>query len=186
MNGTKIETSVSQYHAYLNGRIEEIALDLYAQADDGSVWYFGEDVFNYADGIVEDTEGTWLAGRDGPAAMIMPANPKVGDVFRPENSPGIVFEEVEVKSTGVNVEGPRGPVSGAIVTEELHMDGTYEDKIFAPGYGEFSTGKGRSLEALAIAIPTDSLATKPVPTELITMSAGTKSIFDALESGNWT
>ncbi|MBA2268604.1 MAG: hypothetical protein H0W19_09755 [Nitrosopumilus sp.] len=134
LNGTKIETSVSQYTAYLNGRIHEIALDLYAQADDGSVWYFGEDVYNYKDVVVEDTEGTWLAGKDGPAAMIMPAIPKVGDVFRPENIPGNVLEEVEVKSIDAKVEGPFGPVNGAIITEELHMDGKYEDKIFAPKY----------------------------------------------------
>ncbi|MDQ3083520.1 MAG: hypothetical protein M3Q77_01745 [Thermoproteota archaeon] len=62
LNGTKIETSVSQYTAYLNGRIHEIALDLYAQADDGSVWYFGEDVYNYKDGIVKTLRAHgWLA-----------------------------------------------------------------------------------------------------------------------------
>ncbi len=53
---------------------------MYAQADDGSVWYFGEDVFDFRDGAIVVTEGTWLAGRDGPAAMIMPADPQVGDV----------------------------------------------------------------------------------------------------------
>ena len=37
--------------AYLDGRIQEVAFDWYAQADDGSVWYLGEDVFNYEDGF---------------------------------------------------------------------------------------------------------------------------------------
>ena len=184
LNGTKIETSVSQYTAYLNGRIHEIALDLYAQADDGSVWYFGEDVYNYKDGVVEDIEGTWLAGKGGPAAMIMPAIPKVGDVFRPENIPGNVLEEVEVKSIDAKVEGPFGPVNGAIITEELHMDGKYEDNIFAPKYGEFSTGSGRDLEVLATAIPADALA-QSVPAELTILSDGTKEIFNSAESGNW-
>ncbi|MGH9991879.1 MAG: hypothetical protein ACREAZ_04450 [Nitrososphaera sp.] len=58
--GQKVETLVSQYVAFIDGRIEEVALDHYAQADDGSVWYFGEDVFNYEDGVVTDTEGTWF------------------------------------------------------------------------------------------------------------------------------
>jgi hypothetical protein len=53
----------------LDGRNEEVALDFYAQADDGSVWYFGEDVYNYRDGVVVSTDGTWLAGKEGPAAM---------------------------------------------------------------------------------------------------------------------
>lgn len=64
-DGKRIETLVSQYVAYLDGRIHEVALDWYAQADDGAVWYFGEDVFNYEDGVVADTEGTWIAGKDG-------------------------------------------------------------------------------------------------------------------------
>ena len=64
--GQQVETLVSQYVAFLDGRIEEVAYDLYAQADDGSVWYFGEDVFNFADGAIADTHGTWI-GRHGRA-----------------------------------------------------------------------------------------------------------------------
>ncbi|MEO7295534.1 MAG: hypothetical protein ABIZ57_05285, partial [Candidatus Limnocylindria bacterium] len=44
--GQQVATLVSQYVAFLDGQIHEVAYDLYAQADDGSVWYFGEDVFN--------------------------------------------------------------------------------------------------------------------------------------------
>jgi hypothetical protein len=153
--GQPVETLESQYVAFLDGRIHEVALDWYAQDDDGAVWYFGEDVFNFEDGVVADTEGTWKAGRDGPAAMIMPADPQVGDVYRPENIPGLVFEEVTVKAVDRTVAGPRGPVNGAIVVEELHMDGKRESKTFAPGYGEFSTGAGNDIEAIAIAVPTD-------------------------------
>ncbi len=39
--GQRVETLVSQYNAFLDGRIQEVAYDYYAQADDGSVWYFG-------------------------------------------------------------------------------------------------------------------------------------------------
>lgn len=171
LNGQQVETLVVQYLAYLDGRIHEVALDWYGQADDGAVWYFGEDVFNYEDGVIADTEGTWLAGRDGPVAMIMPADPQAGDVYRPENIPGLVFEEVTVKSVGVTVDGPRGAVEGALVVRELHMDGTFEDKTFAPGYGEFHTGSGSDLEAAALAVPTDALP-GPLPAELKTLLDG--------------
>ncbi len=184
-NGQQVETLVSQYVAYLDGRIHEVALDFYAQADDGAVWYFGEDVFNYEDGVIADTHGTWLAGRDGPAAMIMPGDPRVGDVYRPENIPGFVFEEVTVKFIGETVSGPRGPVEGAIIVEELHMDATYEDKVFAPGYGEFLTGVGGDLEGIALAVPTDSLST-PAPAELETLATGAADIFDTAQSGDWS
>jgi len=73
--GRQVETFVSQYAAHLDGRLHEVAYDYYAQADDGSVWYFGEDVFNFEGGAIVDTHGTWIAGKDGPAAMIMPADP---------------------------------------------------------------------------------------------------------------
>ena len=183
-NGQAVEVLVSQYVAYLDGRIHEVAIDWYAQADDGSVWYFGEDVFNYEDGVVADTNGTWLAGKDGPAAMIMPADPQVGDVYRPENIPGVVYEEVTVKSIDQTVHGPHGPVAGAIVVEELHQDGTYEEKIFAPGYGEFLTGSGGELEALVLAVPTDALGGAP-PAELATVSAGAATIFAAALAEDW-
>ncbi len=182
--GRCVRTLVSQYVAYLDGRIEEVALDFYAQADDGSVWYFGEDVYNYANGVVADTSGTWLAGKEGPAAMIMPAAPKVGDVHRPENIPGLVFEEVAVKSIGTTVNGPRGPVRGAMVGRELHDDGTFSDKVFAPGYGEFFTAHEGDVEALAVAVPADALA-GPVPGELARLLNGANAAFATAPTGRW-
>jgi hypothetical protein len=183
-NGARIETAVSQYVAYLDGRLHEVALDLYAQADDGSVWYLGEDVFNYEDGVVVDTEGTWFAGIDGPAAMIMPGDPQVGDVYRPENIPNVVFEEVTVRSVHETVDGPTGPVQGAIEVEELHMDGATEAKTFAPGYGEFYTSGGGDTEALALAVPTDAVSGS-MPAQLTVMSAEAKRAFLGARSEAW-
>jgi hypothetical protein len=182
--GRRIEVLVSQYMAYLDGRLQEVALDRYAQADDGAVWYLGEDVFDYENGTVALTEGTWLAGREGPGAMIMPAEPKVGDVYRTENAPGIVFEEVTVKTVGSTVQGPRGPVAGAMVASELHSDGSIEDKTFAPGYGEFSTASGGDLEAMALAVPTDALSGAE-PSELMTLYESAEALLEAARGENW-
>ncbi|MGH9112837.1 MAG: hypothetical protein ACRDZN_11165 [Acidimicrobiales bacterium] len=185
VDGHEVETLVSQFVSYLDGRIHEVALDWYAQDDEGNVWYFGEDVFNYEDGVVADTDGTWIAGEDGPPGMIMPADPQVGQAYRPENIPDLVFEEVVVKSVDLTVDGPRGPVAGAIVGTENHLlEGLYEDKAFAPGYGEFTSGVGGNLESLALAVPTDA---QPggVPAELETISSGAAGIFAAAESGDW-
>ena len=183
-DGQCVEVLVSQYLAYLDGRIEEVALDHYAQDDDGNAWYLGEDVFNYEDGVIADTEGSWSAGTDGPAAMIMPGDPKVGDAYRAENIVGLVFEEVTVKEVGETVEGPHGPVHGAITVRELHDDGTFEDKVFAPEYGEFFTGGGGDVEALALAVPTDSLP-GGVPAALETLSSAADDVFAAAGRGQW-
>jgi hypothetical protein len=181
-DGQCVKTLVSQYLAYLGGRIEEVALDHYAQADDGSVWYLGENVFNYEAGTIADLEGTWLAGDEGPAAMIMPAQPRVGDTYRSENIAGLVFEEVTVKAVDRTVEGPRGNVDGAIEVRELHDDGSTEDKLFAPGYGEFFTGGGGEVEAMALAVPTDALP-GGVPDDLSTLVKAARSAYDASSDG---
>lgn len=184
VDGVAIETIVSQYVAWLDRRIAEVALDFYGEDDEGNVWYFGEDVFNYEDGVVVDTEGTWLAGVDGPFAMIMPDDPQVGEVWRPENACPVVFEEVTALETGVTVEGPQGPVAGALVVRELHLDGGTEDKIFAPGYGEFATGSGLDEEAVALAIPTNSLPGEE-PEELDDLSDDAERMFRVVRTGNW-
>ena len=83
-----------------------------------------------------------------------------------------MFEEVVVKTLDLTVDGPRGPVTGAMVGTENHLlEGNYEDKTFAPGYGEFTSGVGANLEALALAVPTDA---QPggVPPELEAISQG--------------
>jgi hypothetical protein len=184
-NGQRVATLVSQYVAYLGGRIHEVAYDHYAQDDNGAVWYFGEDVFNFKDGFIADTHGTWFAGKDGPAAMIMPADPKVGDVYRSENIPGLVFEEVTVKAVDRTLDGPLGPVEGGLLVSELHMDGQREEKEFGPGYGEFFTGGGGDVEALALAVPTDALP-GPIPKELVTLETGATDAFDGAGSKKWS
>jgi hypothetical protein len=182
--GATTDTAVIQYVAYLDGRIHEVALDWYAQADDGSVWYFGEDVFNFEDGKVADTSGTWMASDQTPAAMIMPATPAVGNVYRPENAPEVVFEEVRVQKVDQTVPGPHGNVSGAIEVMELHMDGTREAKVFAPGYGEFSTGNpGGDLEAVSLAVPTDTRQ-GPAPAEFGALSDAAARVFEATSAAD--
>jgi len=175
--GQCVRVLVSQYMAFLDGKLQETAIDHYAQADDGSVWYLGEDVSDYsANGLIISTEGTWQAGTEGPVAMIMPSDPQVGDAHRAENIPGNSFEEVHISQIDQTFDGPSGPVSSGIVATEIHQDAAPSDKLFAPGYGEFRSTDGPDVEAMALASPTDSLP-GGVPAELTTISKGADSIF---------
>jgi hypothetical protein len=117
--------------------------------------------------------------------MIMPADPQVGDVYRPENIPGFVFEEVTVQAVDRTLSGPLGPVDGGLVIEELHMDGFTETKTFGPGYGEFLTGGGGDVEAIALAVPTDALSGE-TPPELQQLASGALAVFEAAGSNDWT
>ena len=116
--------------------------------------------------------------------MIMPANPSPGQVYRPENIPDLVFEQVMVKAAGRRVPGPRGTVDGAMVITELHMDGRTEDKTFAPGYGEFVAGGGGELEAVALAVPVDAVG-GAAPPELAALAGGARASFEAAGAGRW-
>ncbi|MFI0444110.1 hypothetical protein [Actinomadura sp. 6N118] len=185
-NGQKIETIVVQYLAFSDGRVTEVATDAFAQADDGAVWYFGEDVTDFKDGLPVSHEGTWHTGTHGSAAMIMPAAPRVGVVYRSENIPGFVFEEVTVKEVGGRVAGPSGPITGTMTGTELHMDGKREDKIFAPGYGEYSTGTPKGdLEQATLALPTDAKP-GPVPARLTALSTSVRRAHEAVGKGDWS
>ena len=179
-NGEQTEVRVLQFVAYLDGRILEHALDFLAQADGGAVWYFGENVYNYENGVVADRDGTWLAGKDGPPAMIMPANPQVGNIYRVENIPGNVFEEVTVQAINQTLEGPRGLIEGVIFVQQIGLDGQTTVKAFAPGYGEFLA----HTEDVGVAVPIDSLS-ESLPAELETLLTGASSIFDAADSADW-
>jgi hypothetical protein len=184
-DGQRIEVALSQYVAYLDGRIQEIALDRYAQADDGSVWYLGEDVFDYEDGSIAVSEGTWLAGRDGPPAMIMPAHPQPGQAFRAENVTGVVFEELRVRDVDLTVDGPSGKVPGAVTMDELHVDGvTISGKTFAPGYGEFLTLDKPDVEALAIAHGTDRRP-GPTPDPITHLVTAAWGVLEQLRLEDW-
>lgn len=183
-DGRRIETLVVQYAAFRDGRIEEVAIDRYAQADDGSVWYLGEDVVDYVDGRALRTGGTWLAGIDGPPAMIMPAAPKLGNVYRSENLAGIVFEEMRVDEVDRTVQSAGGPVAGAITTDELALDGGHATKVLAPGYGEFSTFSGTDREDLVLALPIDALK-GPEPAQLQLLRGGAGGLLRALQTRDW-
>jgi hypothetical protein len=180
----RVETVASQFLALVGGRIREVAIDYFAQADDGSVWYFGEDVANYQAGVVADHDGSWLAGKDGPAGMIMPGQPKAGDVYRSENIPGMVFEQDTVKATGQTVPGPRGPVQDVAMVQELLMDGTVEEKAFAPGYGEFQAKAKDELVTVALALPVDAAPGAP-PAALATLADGARASSEAGGGGRW-
>ena len=60
-----------------------------------------------------------------------------------------------------------------------------EEKLFAPGYGEFLTGGGGDVEALALAVPTDAVD-GPMPAELEKLAEASLATLEAAQSGEWT
>ena len=106
LDGRAIEALESQYVAFVGRAARRGRARLVRPGRRRNVWYLGEDVFNYADGVVADTEGTWVAGPDVAAGDDHAGRPR-GRAGRsgPENAWPVVFEEVVIR--GGRPHGPR-------------------------------------------------------------------------------
>ena len=93
----------------LDGEIIEDTLDWYAQDEDGTVWYLGEDTAEFEDGKITTREGSFEAGVDGAqAGVIMPASPEVGMAYRQEYYEGEAEDNGEVLALGQQASVPAG------------------------------------------------------------------------------
>lgn len=121
-----------------NDALVEKTEDWFAQKDDGSVWYFGENTAEYTDGVVSSTHGTWEAGVDGAVpGVIMHAHPQVGTEYYQEYRPGEAEDRAKVLGLDGKIKVPAGSYSNVITTEDsdpLNPDKT-DKKWYAEGVG---------------------------------------------------
>lgn len=120
-----------------DGKPIEQTVDWYAQDKTGNVWYFGEDTEEYENGTT-NTNGTWLAGRNGArAGIIMEANPQVGDAYHQEQAPGAAEDMARVAAVNQSITVQLGSFTNVLVTEESTPlePGYVERKYYAPGIG---------------------------------------------------
>lgn len=135
-----VETHVLEHKEYVDGEIEEIARNFYVEASDGTVCYFGEDVENYEDGELANTDGSWRAGVDGAKpGIIMPADPMVGDAYFQENAPGFAIDMGRVSDTGQSRTIGGVDYDDLLIIQDsnpLEDCDDEEEKVYAPGIGE--------------------------------------------------
>lgn len=113
-----VKTLIVRDRVYLDGVILEDTMDYFAQHKNGAVWYFGEDVDNYEDGVLVDHDGTWHAGIDGARpGRVMLAHPKVGQVYREEYYAGQAEDMAKVLSITQTVTTRLGTFSNCLKTE---------------------------------------------------------------------
>ena len=183
--GGKTQVRVILYLAYLDGHLAETAYDFYAQADDGGVYYFGEEVTNFKNGQVINHDGSWVAGKNGaPPGLIMPAKPEVGLVFNPENLPGVVFETDRVMSLSENTIAPNGPITAGVLISETLMDGSVEQKVYAAGFGNVEARLPDGNERMILFNRTNATPGE-VPNALQIIEAQAETIIDKVSSGDW-
>jgi hypothetical protein len=122
----------------LNGQLEEISENWFAQDRNGNVWYFGEFSQSYQNGVPVSTDGSWEAGvADAKPGIVMRADPQVGDIDFQEFAPGVAQDQYQVKSISETSTVLQGSYSGVVETKEWTSlePNSIEKKYYAPGIG---------------------------------------------------
>jgi hypothetical protein len=125
-----ITTRVMEEAEWVDGELEEISRNFFAQTDDGTVCYFGEDVDIYENGVVVSNEGEWRAGVGANLpGIIMPGNPQLGDIYFNEVAPGLAEDQAEVIDFGEEVDVPAGIFNDTVTIEECNPLEEFERDI---------------------------------------------------------
>jgi hypothetical protein len=153
----------------VNDELTEETFDWFAQDKDGNVWYFGEDSTEFEEGKPPSKEGSWEAGVEGALpGIIMPADPKVGDVYRQEYWKGEAEDMAEVVAVSGTVTVPYGTFDNILETKEwspLEPD-VMEQKKYAPGIGvvlEDSPSESEHMELADIRQATEYASPEATP-----------------------
>lgn len=123
------------------GILKEDTFDWYAQDNDGTVWYMGEDTKEYLGGNRVSTEGSWEAGVDGAQpGIMMVKDPKPGAPYYQEYYAGHAEDMSQIATLNESVTVPYGKYTGCIKTKEWSMlEAGYENKWYAKGLGVIRT-----------------------------------------------
>jgi hypothetical protein len=131
-------TTVTDIAKTPNGTLLEKTQDWYAQDNEGTVWYLGEDTASYGPKGKIDTSGSWLAGvNDGEPGIIMEANPRIPDAYRQEFLKGEAEDTAWITGRGGQLTIPYGNVTHVLKSlEHTALEPNVVDlKVYAPGLG---------------------------------------------------
>ena len=144
-----VETRVVEEHEAIDGRVVEVSRNYFAQTEDGTVCYFGEDVDIYdSDGNVSSHGGAWRAdGRANVPGIFMPAHLEIDQAFQQEIAPGIAEDQAKVVGLGEVTEVPAGTYEDtATLLDRNPLDGSQDEKVYASGVGLIVDGPTRMTE----------------------------------------
>ncbi len=154
-------TTVVRDTVTLDGVLVEDTYDWFAQDEAGNVWYFGEAVDNYENGVLVDHHGSWEAGIDGAQpGIIMHADPlaHTGEPYRQEYFPGEAEDMGLVVGATEPLTVPFGSFDDVVQTEDwtpLEPD-VREHKFYARGVGvikEVKVTTGETVELVSLLTP---------------------------------
>jgi hypothetical protein len=133
----EVTTRVVEERESIDGALVEVSRNFFAEAGDGTVCYFGEEVDIFENGQIVSHEGAWRADDPGnQPGIIMPADPRPGTTYQNESAPGIAEDEAEIVESGRTVTVPAGTFTETIRVREFNpLDGGVGFKVFAADVG---------------------------------------------------
>jgi hypothetical protein len=103
------------------------------------IFYFGEEVDNYEDGVLVDHDGSWRAGEDGAQpGILMPGRFLLGSRYFQEIAPDVALDRAEHTAMHLAVDVPAGSFAECVEVAETDplSDSTEPDlKVYCPGVG---------------------------------------------------
>ena len=139
-NGTQVECAVVRDETIVGGQLRSVSVSYIAQADDGSVYSFGEDSHG------EDEDRDWVVGGELPPQSqnqvvvrnpqrVMPRDPRPGDHWDLETDL-LGDERAQVVRSGLTLSTPAGTFHDCIQLLESSLQaGSAEYKWYAPSVG---------------------------------------------------
>jgi len=141
-----VETRVVEERETENGKLVEVSRNYYAiSRRTNSVFYFGEDVDTYRDGVVNGHEGSWLSGSNGARfGLMMPGEQLLKGRYYQELAPGIAMDRAEIDSVSENVRTPAAAFQQVLkVAESTPLEVVHEYKYYVKGIGLVQDGSAK-------------------------------------------
>lgn len=114
-----VETQVVEEREWEDGALVEVSRNFFAQAADGTVCYFGEEVDLYENDAIVGHDGAWSADTSGAApGVVMPPAPKTGQWFAQEVAPGVAEDHARITDTGAAQTVPAGAYTDTVSMRE--------------------------------------------------------------------
>src|SRR5918992_909970 len=134
-----VTTRVLEEREFEDGEIVEVSRNWVARCvETGNIFYFGEEVDNFEDGVLVNHKGAWRAGEDGAQpGLLMPGSFILGARYFQELAPDVAEDRGENTRMGFNVTVPAGTFANCVeVTETNPLSPRSRDiKVYCPGVG---------------------------------------------------
>jgi hypothetical protein len=133
-----VTTGVVEERETRGGALAEVSRNYYAiDPATRDVYYFGEEVDEYAGERVASHNGAWRSGAAGARfGLMMPGEPRVGQKHYQEIAPDVALDRAEIVSTAESIDVPAGVFQDVLkVRETTPLEPGVADKYYAPGIG---------------------------------------------------